>query len=36
MDGEMYESPGVSENLEKVKKQGYHTLEPESGYLASG
>jgi len=36
MDGEMYESPGVSENLDKVRKQGYHTLEPESGYLASG
>lgn len=36
MDGEMYQSPGVAENLEKVKEHGYHTLEPESGYLASG
>lgn len=36
MDGEMYQSPGVSENLKKVQKQGYHILEPESGYLASG
>ncbi len=36
MDGEMYESPGVSENLKKVQKQGYHILEPETGYLASG
>jgi phosphopantothenoylcysteine decarboxylase/phosphopantothenate--cysteine ligase len=36
MDGEMYESPGVSKNLEKVSQQGYHLLEPESGYLASG
>jgi phosphopantothenoylcysteine decarboxylase/phosphopantothenate--cysteine ligase len=36
MDGEMYRSPGVSENLLKVKEHGYHTLEPESGYLASG
>lgn len=36
MDGKMYESPGVSENLGKVKEHGYHTLEPESGYLASG
>ena len=36
MDGEMYESPSVSENLEKVKGFGYHILEPESGFLASG
>ncbi|MGN8224791.1 bifunctional phosphopantothenoylcysteine decarboxylase/phosphopantothenate--cysteine ligase CoaBC [Gracilimonas sp. BCB1] len=36
MDGEMYESPGVSDNLKKVQKNGYHVLEPESGYLASG
>ncbi|MDR9415215.1 MAG: bifunctional phosphopantothenoylcysteine decarboxylase/phosphopantothenate--cysteine ligase CoaBC [Gracilimonas sp.] len=36
MDGEMYDSPGVSKNLQIVKDQGYHILEPESGYLASG
>ncbi|NBC28133.1 MAG: bifunctional phosphopantothenoylcysteine decarboxylase/phosphopantothenate--cysteine ligase CoaBC [Bacteroidetes bacterium] len=36
MDGEMYESPGVTHNLEKAEKMGYHLLEPESGYLASG
>ncbi|MDR9417761.1 bifunctional phosphopantothenoylcysteine decarboxylase/phosphopantothenate--cysteine ligase CoaBC [Gracilimonas sp.] len=36
MDGEMYDSPGVSRNLDKVKEFGYHILEPESGYLASG
>ncbi|MEX2476938.1 MAG: bifunctional phosphopantothenoylcysteine decarboxylase/phosphopantothenate--cysteine ligase CoaBC [Gracilimonas sp.] len=36
MDGEMYESPGVSKNLKLVEEFGYHILEPESGYLASG
>lgn len=36
MDGEMYESPGVSKNLNTIREQGYHTLEPDSGYLASG
>jgi len=36
MDGEMYESPAVSENLTKIKEMGYYILEPESGYLASG
>lgn len=36
MDGEMYESPSVSSNLKKVKEYGYHILEPESGFLASG
>lgn len=36
MDGEMYEAPGVSRNLKTVSQQGYHLLEPESGYLASG
>lgn len=36
MDGEMYESPAVSLNLKKVQEFGYHILEPESGYLASG
>ena len=36
MDGEMYESPSVQENLLKIKQFGYHVLEPESGFLASG
>lgn len=36
MDGEMYESPTVTENLKKVQKFGYHVLEPTSGFLASG
>ncbi|MAO64010.1 MAG: bifunctional phosphopantothenoylcysteine decarboxylase/phosphopantothenate--cysteine ligase CoaBC [Balneola sp.] len=36
MDGEMYESPGVSKNLQTIQEQGYHVLEPDSGYLASG
>jgi phosphopantothenoylcysteine decarboxylase/phosphopantothenate--cysteine ligase len=36
MDGEMYESPSVIENLKKVSNFGYHLLEPESGFLASG
>ncbi|NBC04314.1 MAG: bifunctional phosphopantothenoylcysteine decarboxylase/phosphopantothenate--cysteine ligase CoaBC [Bacteroidetes bacterium] len=36
MDGEMYESPAVSENVNKAKSHGYYILEPEEGYLASG
>ncbi len=36
MDGEMYESPTVTENLKKVQGFGYHVLEPASGFLASG
>lgn len=36
MDGEMYESPSVSKNLDEAKKLGFYILEPESGYLASG
>lgn len=36
MDGEMYESPGVTKNLELAEEMGYHILEPDSGYLASG
>lgn len=36
MDGEMYDSPSVTENLKKVQEFGYHILEPESGFLASG
>lgn len=36
MDGEMYESSAVSENLEKATSQGHYVLEPDEGYLASG
>ncbi|MEX0662420.1 MAG: bifunctional phosphopantothenoylcysteine decarboxylase/phosphopantothenate--cysteine ligase CoaBC [Balneolaceae bacterium] len=36
MDGEMYESPSVVKNLKIAKESGFHVLEPESGYLASG
>lgn len=36
MDGEMYESPAVSENLKRVQELGYYIEEPEAGYLASG
>lgn len=36
MDGEMYESPSVSKNLKDAEKAGYHILEPDTGYLASG
>lgn len=36
MDGEMYEAPAVSDNLKILSGMGYHLLEPESGYLASG
>ena len=36
MDGEMYESPSVSRNLKLAQDSGYHILEPETGYLASG
>lgn len=36
MDGEMYDSPAVSENLKELTDKGFHILEPASGYLASG
>ncbi|MDZ7715816.1 MAG: bifunctional phosphopantothenoylcysteine decarboxylase/phosphopantothenate--cysteine ligase CoaBC [Balneolaceae bacterium] len=36
MDGEMFEAPATKENLHKVQDFGYHILEPEKGYLASG
>ena len=36
MDGEMYNHPAVRENLEKAEKFGYHLMEPDEGYLASG
>jgi phosphopantothenoylcysteine decarboxylase/phosphopantothenate--cysteine ligase len=36
MDGEMYEAPAVQKNLKTINELGYHILEPEEGYLASG
>jgi len=36
MDGEMYKSPAVQHNLQTIKEFGYHFLEPDKGYLASG
>lgn len=36
MDGEMYEAPAVQKNLSIIQGYGYHVLEPEAGYLASG
>lgn len=36
MDGEMYDAPATSRNLEKAAGYGYHLLEPDEGYLASG
>lgn len=36
MDGEMYDAPAVVSNLKLLQSNGYHVLEPESGYLASG
>jgi phosphopantothenoylcysteine decarboxylase/phosphopantothenate--cysteine ligase len=36
MDGEMYESAAVTENLAKARDMGFYVEEPESGYLASG
>lgn len=36
MDGDMYTAPATQENLEKIRNYGYHLLEPEQGYLASG
>ncbi|MEX0686609.1 MAG: bifunctional phosphopantothenoylcysteine decarboxylase/phosphopantothenate--cysteine ligase CoaBC [Balneolales bacterium] len=36
MDGGMYQAPVTQQNLEKAVILGYHILDPESGYLASG
>lgn len=36
MDGEMYQAPATQQNLEQAKEFGYHILEPDEGYLASG
>jgi phosphopantothenoylcysteine decarboxylase/phosphopantothenate--cysteine ligase len=36
MDGKMYQAPAVQNNLRLIRSFGYHILEPEEGYLASG
>lgn len=36
MDGQMYESPSVQENLATLRDWGYTVIDPEEGYLASG
>ncbi|MDX1617629.1 MAG: bifunctional phosphopantothenoylcysteine decarboxylase/phosphopantothenate--cysteine ligase CoaBC [Balneolaceae bacterium] len=36
MDGEMYKAPATQRNLEMAAESGYHILEPDEGYLASG
>lgn len=36
MDGEMYESAAVSNNLSRAVDLGFYILEPDKGYLASG
>jgi phosphopantothenoylcysteine decarboxylase/phosphopantothenate--cysteine ligase len=36
MDGEMYRAPATAKNLQIIRSFGYHILEPETGYLASG
>jgi len=36
MTTSMYENPFVKENLAKLKKHGYHLLEPAAGELACG
>ncbi|MCW9708867.1 bifunctional phosphopantothenoylcysteine decarboxylase/phosphopantothenate--cysteine ligase CoaBC [Fodinibius salsisoli] len=36
MDGEMYRAPAVKRNIQTLRDDGYHILEPEEGYLASG
>lgn len=36
MDGEMLDSPATKQNIKTVREFGYHILEPDQGYLASG
>ena len=36
MNTGMWENPFVQENIEKLAKNGYHILEPETGFLACG
>lgn len=36
MDGGMYKAPATQQNLAKAREFGFHILEPDAGYLASG
>jgi phosphopantothenoylcysteine decarboxylase / phosphopantothenate---cysteine ligase len=36
MDGGMYRSPAVRRNLNLARELGFHIIEPDTGYLASG
>lgn len=36
MNTNMWENPFIQDNIEKLKKRGYHILEPDDGYLACG
>jgi len=36
MNDNMWNNPFVQENLKKLKSNGYHILEPDSGFLACG
>jgi phosphopantothenoylcysteine decarboxylase/phosphopantothenate--cysteine ligase len=36
MDGEMYRAPAVKRNIQTLKDDDFHILEPTEGYLASG
>ena len=36
MDGGMFRSPAMQENLEKAGSFGFYIMEPDEGYLASG
>ena len=36
MNTHMYEHPVVRENIERLKKFGYHVMDPDPGYLACG
>ncbi|HTN73197.1 MAG TPA: bifunctional phosphopantothenoylcysteine decarboxylase/phosphopantothenate--cysteine ligase CoaBC, partial [Methylomirabilota bacterium] len=36
MNIHMYENPLVQENIRKLRRVGYHLMEPEEGYLACG
>ncbi len=36
MNAKMYDNSIVQENLEKLRRHGYHIIEPDTGYLACG
>jgi len=36
MNTNMWENPFIQENINKLKRNGYHILEPDEGYLACG